>query len=108
MSCSYCGTRKGEGEHRCRRCGRRSDDSLTAESAVPRTDGALAAQIAPSRSVAAIPPAPRLQLQGTTGPPRRVQAKSTTHLVQGSLFPDTPKIIPIASYAPGLAEPPRA
>src|SRR5690348_13475907 len=41
MTCTYCGCRNGEGEHRCRRCGRRPEDSLSAESSL-RTDGALA------------------------------------------------------------------
>ncbi len=44
MTCGNCGSHIGEDEHRCRRCGRRPGDSL---SAAVMTSGALAAQIAP-------------------------------------------------------------
>jgi uncharacterized RDD family membrane protein YckC len=46
----------GEGEHRCRRCGRRPGDTPEAEIAVHRTDGALAAQMRTAPMVS--PPAP--------------------------------------------------
>src|SRR5450432_4211247 len=59
MTCSYCGTRNGEGEHRCRRCGRKPGDSLTGGFTAPLTEGALAAQMHPVQA----PAAPRLQLQ---------------------------------------------
>lgn len=86
MTCSYCGTRNGEGEHRCRRCGRKPGDSLTGEFTIPQTNGALAM-------------APKL-----CGTDRAAShpAKLSTHAVQGSLFHE--KVIPIASYAPALAE----
>jgi uncharacterized RDD family membrane protein YckC len=103
MTCSYCGTRNGEGEHRCRRCGRRPGDRLTGEFMIPQTDGALA-----QAPVAVVEPVPRLQLQtppklSRTGPPA---LHSPRHAVQRSLFHETPasKVIPIAFYAPGLAE----
>lgn len=44
MTCGYCGSRIGEGEHRCRRCGRTPGDTPSLEVALHRTDGALAAQ----------------------------------------------------------------
>jgi uncharacterized RDD family membrane protein YckC len=43
-TCSYCGTRNQEGEHRCRRCGRKPDDTLNGEFTLPHNVGALAAQ----------------------------------------------------------------
>ncbi len=44
MTCSYCGTRNNEGEHRCRRCGRKPDDTLNGEISLPHNFGALATQ----------------------------------------------------------------
>ena len=85
MTCSYCGTRNGEGEHRCRRCGRKPGDSLTAEFTMPPTDGALAMR-------------PQLRETGIPASHSPIGARA----VQGSLFYE--KVIPIASYAPGLAE----
>ena len=41
MTCNYCGSRLGEDEHRCRKCGRRPSDALRAE---PAVYGSLAAQ----------------------------------------------------------------
>ena len=48
MTCSYCGTRKDESEHRCRRCGRRPEDTLNGQAPVYRTAGALATQARPT------------------------------------------------------------
>jgi uncharacterized RDD family membrane protein YckC len=48
----------GEGEHRCRRCGRRPEDTLEAEIAIHRTDGALAAQVRMAPAEVASPPQP--------------------------------------------------
>ena len=47
MTCRYCGTRNGDGEHRCVRCGRKPEDTLTSESATPFMHGALATQLQP-------------------------------------------------------------
>src|SRR5436190_24206578 len=109
MNCSYCGTRNGEGEHRCHRCGRRPGDSLKGEFTMARTDGALAKML---RVVSR--PAPRLQFEtapqsAQPAPASARPAPKFTHAVQGSLFHQTPasNVIPIASYAPGLAETPR-
>src|SRR4051794_20954709 len=46
MTCRYCGTRNGDGEHRCARCGRKPEDTLT-EFAAPFVHGALATQLQP-------------------------------------------------------------
>jgi uncharacterized RDD family membrane protein YckC len=113
MNCSYCGTRNGEGEHRCRRCGRRPGDSLTSEYAPPLTNGALAAQMQPVTASTTAGPAPRPQLQAVPkrapGPAARRPAARRTVAVQRSLFPEAhpSNVIPIVCYAPGLAEPPR-
>ena len=42
MTCSYCGTRNGDGEHRCTRCGRKPEDTLIGGFAMPVVNGALA------------------------------------------------------------------
>ena len=109
MTCGYCGTRNGEGEHRCRRCGRRPDDSLTGGFTAPPTEGALATQMHPAQAQAA----PRLQLQtapalSRTGRPPSQTTRAGSHAIQGSLFHETSgsKVVPIAFYAPGLAETP--
>ena len=115
MTCSYCGTRNGEGEHRCRRCGRKPGDSLTGEFSVPPINGALAAQIQPVATTTSttVPPAPRPQLRPvpsrTPGAAARRPAPRRSPAVQGSLFHDSQpsNVIPIVSYAPGLADRPR-
>jgi uncharacterized RDD family membrane protein YckC len=96
MTCSYCGTRNGEGEHRCRRCGRRPDDTLTGDFSFVGTDGALAAQLQPVEKIEAPAqkPAPRVLAGGRSAgaPPVRP--------VQTSLFPDKAgKVVAIADYA---------
>jgi uncharacterized RDD family membrane protein YckC len=105
MTCSYCGTRSGEGEHRCRRCGRRPDDTLTGEFSLVRTDGALAAQLQPAERTAepAAKPEPRI-VAHAGGRPASVTPQRA---VQASLFQDrpNPKIIAIADYAPPPARP---
>ena len=44
MNCSYCGNRNHDDELRCRRCGRKPDDTLNGEY-ILRRDGALAPQL---------------------------------------------------------------
>ena len=75
MICSYCGTRLGQGEQRCRCCGRKNDDRLTAGFGLVTT-GALAAQ--PRR--VAVEEEPQAAL------PR--PARDMGRAVQTSLFPD--------------------
>ncbi|HUI78359.1 MAG TPA: RDD family protein [Bryobacteraceae bacterium] len=90
MTCTYCGFRNGEGEHRCRRCGRKPDDTLTGEFRW-RTDGSLAA---------VAERAPRIQ-------PPQPPAPNLSRAVQRNLFPERPasNVIPIESYAPIGADP---
>jgi uncharacterized RDD family membrane protein YckC len=91
MTCSYCGSRNGEGEHRCRRCGRRPGDTLTSDFSPIHTDGALATKLQPIARVA----------DPVVAPARR-PAADLARAVQGSLFQErsNAKVVPIASYAP--------
>ena len=78
MTCGYCGTRNGDGEHRCTRCGRRPEDTLINGFAMPGVNGALATQLQP---------APRMQLVERTQPeewPR--ETRNFSQAVQASLF----------------------
>ena len=90
MTCNHCGFRNGDSEHRCRRCGRKPDDTLTGEFRL-RTDGSLAA--VPER-------APRTQ-------PQKAPAPNLSQAVQRNLFSEKPasKVVPIASYVPIGADP---
>jgi len=102
MTCSYCGTRNNEGERRCRRCGRRPDDTLTGEFQLALTDGALAAQPCPRASAVETEghPTPRVVAGG------RRTAAPLALAIQPSLFQDksNPKIVEFADYS---APPPR-
>lgn len=108
MTCSYCGTRNGEGEHRCRRCGRRPDDTLTSEFSLVQTDGALAAQVQTVASARRAEPAAKLAPQVVERAPGfqpRTEPRVGANLaraIQPSLFPDKSgsKIVGIADYAP--------
>jgi uncharacterized RDD family membrane protein YckC len=76
MTCSFCGSRNNEEEHRCARCGRRPGDTLNGEFTLARTEGALAV------AAAAAPRAPE-------------------RAVQQSLFPDRQSnLIQFSEYAP--------
>lgn len=88
MTCTYCGFRSGDGEHRCRRCGRKPDDTLTEEFRFP-TDGSLATA-----------PRPALRTPEPVAP-------NLARAVQRNLFPERPasKVIPFESYAPISLEP---
>ncbi len=91
MTCSYCGTRNSEGDHRCRRCGRRPSDTLTGDTTLHPTHGALAAK--PVWAVAAsAAPAPAAALR---------PIPNLSRAVQGSLFPSN--VIPFESLAPAAA-----
>jgi uncharacterized RDD family membrane protein YckC len=89
MTCGYCGTRNNEGEHRCRRCGRKPDDVLTGEYTLPRSNGALAAQ-------------PVLRHRTTESTPEaRTPSADLSRAVQRPLFQDrTSKVVPIAPFTP--------
>jgi len=80
MTCEFCGSRNSSGEHRCRKCGRRPDDTLTGDAPLHRTQGQLAMKVVPQA-----PPSPRRE----SGRP-----------YQPSLFQSTGNVIPFESYAP--------
>ena len=72
MTCSYCGSRNDELEHRCRRCGRKPEDTLSnGQFTVHRTTGALATKLQPAVIPEEAPPLRPADLAGA---------------VQGSLF----------------------
>jgi uncharacterized RDD family membrane protein YckC len=86
MICGFCGSRNSNGEHRCRRCGRRPEDTLTGDYTLHRTEGQLAVQMQPEAVAVA-------------EPPRR---PSIGRAIQVPLFQDRPasNVIPFESYAP--------
>jgi uncharacterized RDD family membrane protein YckC len=92
MTCSFCGSRNNEGEHRCRKCGRRPGDTLNGEYSLVGTEGALATKfelhersVAQTAQTAAEARAPRPTMRG----------------VQQSLFPDRQSnVIQFSEYAP--------
>jgi len=84
MTCGFCGSRNGDGEHRCRRCGRRPDDTLTGDYTLHRTEGQLAVAMQP---------------QVATEPPLR--RPNIGRAIQVPLFQDrNSNVIPFESYAP--------
>jgi uncharacterized RDD family membrane protein YckC len=95
MTCSYCGSRNGDGEHRCQRCGRRPSDTLTN---AYRTDGALATKAQP-----VVHMEPRESAR--TSPPPNFSGA-----VQRSLFQERPasNVIPFESFSPPPPPKPRA
>jgi len=97
MTCHYCGTRNGDGENRCTRCGRRPNDTLTPSA--PVITGAVAARL---DLLPGEPPGPESKA-GRTAP-------RLARPIQAQLFDARPqgKVIPIARYAPGLEPKPRA
>jgi uncharacterized RDD family membrane protein YckC len=94
MTCGYCGFRNSEGEHRCRRCGRKPGDGPAWPLTVHRTDGALAA--APQNEAVTAP-------QGAAA---AAAAGDLGRAVQPSLFAARPvsNVIPFESYAGSRAE----
>lgn len=88
MTCSYCGNRNNDEELRCRRCGRKPDDTLNGEF-ILRRDGALAAQLQPVMAARMDRPAPNLS--------RAMQRRL-------SFEPAGSNVIPIEQY---VAPPPR-
>jgi len=89
MTCNYCGSRLGESEHRCRKCGRRPDDTL---SAGPAVFGALATERRMDPQPA--PARPALQLEKRPDFPRATQARFA--------FPERPalQVVPSEGFAP--------
>jgi len=88
-TCSFCGARNSEGETRCRKCGRKPEDTLNGEFSLLRTDGALATQLQPQH------------FESNTGEPQRAAIRG----VQQQLFPAQSNVVSIAMYAPPRAEP---
>jgi len=82
MTCSYCGTRNADGEHRCRRCGRRPEDVLTAGALATKPQPVFKPEETPYR-----PPAPRA-------------VPNLTRAVQGTLFPSGSNVVPIRPEVP--------
>ena len=78
MTCGYCGTRNGDGEHRCTRCGRRPEDILLGGYARPSVQGALATQLQPMPRMRVVERAQPEQ------PPR--QAPNFSQALQATLF----------------------
>ena len=94
MTCTYCGTRNGDGEHRCKLCGRKPGDTLTGEFTLIRTDGALATQLQPVLRAHEIPSVQRKQ-------------SPLARPVQTSFFTEKPasKVIPIRDSVQPPAKP---
>src|SRR5437763_8995949 len=86
MTCAFCGSRISSGDHRCGRCGRKPNDTLTGEFPLHRTEGQLAMQLEPRETA----PEPRREFRRPYQP---------------SLF-QAGNVIPIESYAP-VEPPPR-
>src|SRR3954449_13599617 len=95
MTCRYCGTRNGDGEHRCVRCGRKPEDTLTGDFAAPITHGALPTQLQPRVRV----------LEPVASQAESRVVPNLSGAVQASLFHDrSSNVIPFASYAPARPE----
>jgi uncharacterized RDD family membrane protein YckC len=77
MTCSYCGTRNGDGEHRCTRCGRKPEDTLIGAYSTPVVTGALATQLQPVT---------RMRVVERQQPEETRQAPDLSQAVQASLF----------------------
>ena len=90
MTCSYCGSRNSETEHRCRRCGRRPGDTLNGGFTLHRSTGALATKARPAAVAVAL-----------AAPVARPVPLDLAHAIQGSLFSERPSanVIPIESFA---------
>jgi uncharacterized RDD family membrane protein YckC len=78
MTCRHCGSRNDELDNRCRRCGRKPEDSLNSEFTVHRTNGALATK-------------PRIMVEEL----RPSRTPDLSGAVQANLF--TPNVIAISN-----------
>src|SRR6266545_3044435 len=95
MTCRYCGTRNGDDEHRCTRCGRRPGDTLTVST--PVMTGALATKLEPVA---------RREDQA----PKTRRAPNFSRAIQTELFATRPEgnVVSIARYTPRAEPKPRA
>jgi uncharacterized RDD family membrane protein YckC len=84
MICGYCGGRNNDDEVRCRRCGRKADDTLNGEF-ILQQHGNLAAELRPAPQARVDRPAPNF-----------------AHAMQRQLFSGEPgyNVIPIGTVAP--------
>jgi uncharacterized RDD family membrane protein YckC len=82
ITCGFCGSRNDDGEHRCRKCGRTPNDTLTGEVALHRTQGQLAMKLE-------MRPAETRPKPANPGRP-----------YQPSLFQPASNLIPFEAYAP--------
>src|SRR5579883_2321641 len=85
MTCSYCGSRNGADEHRCRRCGRRPTDLLNVGALATKPDYAPEYESAPSQAPAA-------------------RQSNLSRAVQRPLWQES-NVIPFESYAAPAAAP---
>src|SRR5215469_2410631 len=94
MTCAYCGFRNQQGEHRCRRCGRRPEDATAGPFTVHRTDGALATATQPDEAHSSIAVEEEKQPSGHAA-------------IQGRLFAarSASNVIPFESYTGARTEP---
>ena len=93
MTCDYCGSRLGDDEHRCRKCGRRPGDSLSSGTAVY---GALATQRRTAPRLAPAKPA----LEPERPPDFIGAAQAQLPFQERSVS----KVIPFESYAPARSQ----
>src|SRR5262245_50360654 len=106
MTCTYCGSRNGSGETRCRRCGRKPGDSLSSD--FPITTGNLAPQLNPaSRAIKPEGPKAVPAPPGALASAHAAASPNLAHAVQVPLFRERPSsnIIPIETYAPAPPRP---
>jgi uncharacterized RDD family membrane protein YckC len=96
MTCRFCGTRNGDGEHRCTRCGRKPEDTLTVTT--PVITGAVAAKLQPVALHQAQEPEVRSR-----------RAPNLSRAIQAELFAARVEdnVIPISRYAPRTEPKPR-
>ncbi len=93
MTCRYCGTRNGDGERRCTRCGRKPEDTLTSERSQPVITGALAQKLAPM-------PWPNAVAEADAS---ARSSAGLSHPYQTSFF-QASNVIPIEAYGPPRTE----
>jgi uncharacterized RDD family membrane protein YckC len=93
MTCTYCGSQNSDTEHRCRRCGRRPEDTLNGEFPVHRTAGNLATKLATKPRPTEIDPPPEKRASNP--------ASNQEVPVQGSLFTANVIAMPSRGARPG-------
>ena len=97
MTCRYCGTRNGDGERRCTRCGRKPEDTLTSQRTQAVVTGALAEQLEPAAW--ALLGHDALQPTGAAEAEPSRTTRGLSRAVQTSFF-HASNVIPIEAYGP--------